>query len=95
MIEAIVRNNLKDDKKEGELTYSEEDIISEFNTFFFADVQLFCIYVGIGESLFELIHCWCGNSFTLGEELSKFMKSSTKNSWVFSGWFFNLHLSLL
>ena len=45
LIEAIVRNNLKEDKKEGELTYSESDILAEFNTFFFAGVESTSAYL--------------------------------------------------
>ena len=40
-----MRNSLKEDKKEGELTYSEEDIITEFNTFFFAGVETTSAYL--------------------------------------------------
>ena len=45
MIEAIVRNNLKEEKKEGELTYSEDDILAEFNTFFFAGMETTSAYL--------------------------------------------------
>ena len=47
MIEAIVRNNLKEDKKEGELTYSEEDILDEFNTFFTGGVETSSSYMAM------------------------------------------------
>ena len=38
LIEAIVRNSLKE-KKEGELVYTEQDIFDEFSTFFMAGVD--------------------------------------------------------
>ena len=47
MIEAIVRNNLKEEKKEGELTYSEEDILDEFNTFFAGGVETTSSYMAM------------------------------------------------